>query len=222
MTDIDQTPTKRYTTRAAVLLAVVCLLVGVSGGWTIRRVQRSAETKTLSAARSALSSSVSNQGKLSQGAAQAQTTLQLKEAADAQAAPLLEQLKAKPTDADLLTRVGNLYYDAQQYPLALNYYGRSLKARPSDVGVRTDMATAYWYMGDAGSAITEFTRALSYDPNNPNTLFNRGLVRWKGKGDGSGALADWQQLLANNPNYEAKSKVSEMIAEVEKAQQAAR
>ena len=36
--------------------------------------------------------------------------------ADAQAEPLLAQLKATPNDADLLYKIGNLYYDAQQYP----------------------------------------------------------------------------------------------------------
>jgi tetratricopeptide (TPR) repeat protein len=78
------------------------------------------------------------------------------------------------------------------------------------------MATAYWYMGNADSAIAEFNKALTYAPNNPNTLFNLGLVKWKGKMDSAGALADWQKLLAANPNYEERGKVKEMIAEVKK------
>jgi tetratricopeptide (TPR) repeat protein len=84
------------------------------------------------------------------------------------------------------------------------------------------MATSYWYIGDADTALAEFGKALSYEPTNPNTLFNRGLVLWKGKHDGAAALADWQKLLATNPNYEAKDKVAELVAEVTKAQQASR
>jgi len=76
------------------------------------------------------------------------------------------------------------------------------------------MGTAYWYMGDADRALLEFNQALSYAPNSPNTLFNRGLVKWQGKKDAAGALADWQQLLAANPDYQAKSQVEKMIAEV--------
>jgi tetratricopeptide (TPR) repeat protein len=78
------------------------------------------------------------------------------------------------------------------------------------------MATAYWYMGNADTALAEFNKALTYAPNNPNTLFNRGLVKWKGKADGAGAVADWEKLLAVAPNYQAKDKVEEMLAEVKK------
>ena len=117
----------------------------------------------------------------------------------------------------MLAGIGNIYYDAQQYPIAVGYYARALKARPSDAAVRTDMATAYWYMGNADSAIAEFNKALTYAPNNPNTLFNLGLVKWKGKnGPGAGAIADWEKLLAANPNYKERDKVEQMMAEVKK------
>jgi len=82
--------------------------------------------------------------------------------------------------------------------------------------VRTDMATAYWYLGNTDSAIAEFNKALTYAPNSPNTLFNLGLVKWQGKHDSAGAIADWKKLLAANPNYESKDKVIKMLDEVEK------
>jgi len=140
----------------------------------------------------------------------------MKEMADAQAAPLLEKLKSDPKNPDLLTSIGNLYFDAQQYPIAVGYYGRALQARPSDVSVRTDMATAYWYLGNADEAINEFNKALAYAPTNPNTLFNLGIVKWQGKHDSAGAIADWRKLLGANPNYEQKDKVQQMLNDVEK------
>jgi tetratricopeptide (TPR) repeat protein len=139
--------------------------------------------------------------------------------ADALAAPMLDKLKSDPRNADLLTSVGNVYYDAQQYPIAVDYYDRALKTRPSDSAVRTDMGTAYWYMGNVDAAITEFNKALTYDPNKPNTLFNLGLVKLQGKKDTVGAVADWEKLLAANPNYEAKDKVQQMLAEAKGHQQ---
>ena len=142
----------------------------------------------------------------------------MKEMADAQAAPMLEKLKADPNNPGLLASIGNLYYDAQQYPVAVDYYGRALKLRPSDAAVRTDMGTAYWYMGKADEAIAEFDRALSYEPNNPNTLFNRGLVKQQGKKDIAGAIADWEKLLAVSPAYEARDKVKQMIVEAKRSQ----
>ncbi len=140
----------------------------------------------------------------------------MKALADSQAAPLLEQLKASPADPALLANIGNVYYDAQQYPAAIDYYGRSLQSAPANVSVRTDLGTAYWYSGNADAAIAEFNKALTYEPTNPNTLFNRGLVKWKGKSDAAGAAADWQKLLAANPDYEGKENVEKLLADAKK------
>jgi tetratricopeptide (TPR) repeat protein len=133
--------------------------------------------------------------------------------ADAQAAPLLERLKADSKNPQLLAAIGNIYYDAQQYSPAIDFYARTLDLKPSEVSVRTDMATAYWYMGKPDTAIAEFDKALTYAPTSPNALFNRGLVKWQGKKDIAGAEADWKKLLAANPNYEGKDKVQQMMAQ---------
>jgi len=209
MTDTNRTPIKQWTVKQAILLAVACLLAGIAGGWGIRGSQGAGATGSAKAA-----SVSAPAGTGSSAASQMPSPVRLKEMADGQAAPLLDKLKSDPNNPELLTSIGNLYYDAQQYPIAVDYYGRVLKAKPSDAAVRTDMATAYWYMGNADSAIAEFNKALIYAPNNPNTLFNLGLVKWQGKMDGAGALDDWKKLLAANPNYEGKDKVEQMMAEV--------
>jgi tetratricopeptide (TPR) repeat protein len=210
MTDASQLQTKQVATRKAMLLALVCLTVGIAGGWSIHRVQRATE-KAGSLQVSAINAPVSLPNV---SATESPSSAQLKQIADTHAAPLLDQLKADPENPDLLAGVGNIYYDAKQYALAIDYYARALKAKPANTAVRTDMATSYWYMGNADTAIAEFDKALSYEPNNPNTLFNLGLVRWKAKRDGAGALGDWQKLLATNPNYEGKDKVEALVAEV--------
>ncbi len=134
--------------------------------------------------------------------------------ADAQAAPLLEKLKSDPENPDLLVGVGNLYYDARQYPQAVDFYARLLKIKPADAAVRTDMGTAFWYMGNSDRALAEFDKALTVVPIDPNTLFNRGLVRWKGKADTAGALADWNKLLASYPQYQRRALVEQLLSEV--------
>jgi len=200
----------QWTSVQAYTLAVVCLLLGMAGGWLIRGSQSpAAPSETASA-----SSSVPNTNASTTNSQP--TPEQLKKMADVQAVPLIEKLKSDPNNAELLASIGNYYYDAQQFQIAVDYYGRALKIKPSDAAVRTDMGTAYWYMGNADTAIAEFNKALSYEPNKPNTLFNLGLVKWQGKMDVKGAIADWQKLLATNPNYEGKDKVEQMIAEAKK------
>lgn len=215
MTDTNRTSGMRWTRERAALLAVVCLAAGIAGGWSIRG------PRTPAPASAASISGASVPGPNGDGAdarpgAQAADSARLKEMADTQAAPLLDKLKSDPNNPDLLTDLGNLYYDAQQYPVAVDYYARTLKARPSDAAVRTDMGTAFWFMGNADRAIAEFNKALIDAPHNPNTLFNLGLVKWKGKMDAAGAVADWEKLLAADPNYQGKAQVEQLLADAKK------
>jgi cytochrome c-type biogenesis protein CcmH/NrfG len=41
-------------------------------------------------------------------------------------------------------------------------------------------------------------------------------VKWQGKKDTAGAVADWEKLLAANPGYEARDKVEKMMADAKK------
>jgi cytochrome c-type biogenesis protein CcmH/NrfG len=152
----------------------------------------------------------------SNGATEQPTPEQMRRMADKQVAPLLEQLHKDPDNAELLAKIGNIYYDTQQFPTAIDYYQRALKIRPANASVRTDMATAYWYTGNADLAISEFNRALADEPNKPNALFNLGVVQWQGKMNVDAALATWQRLLDTNPNYDGKTKVVELMAQVKK------
>jgi tetratricopeptide (TPR) repeat protein len=208
MPDTKPRLNSRWTLYQAMTLVGACLIAGVAGG----RLIRSAGTPA--APNASPLGAVASEAALP--ASQPVDAAQLRTLADAQAEPLLRKLQMDPRNPDVLTSLGNLYYDAQQYSVAVDDYGRALESRPSDVAVRTDMATAWWYMGDTDRALTEFNRALVDQPNYPNALFNRGVVRWLGKGDATGALADWRLLLATNPNYQARDQVEQLIARVRK------
>jgi cytochrome c-type biogenesis protein CcmH/NrfG len=210
MTDTNRsTSSEQWTSVQAYVLAVICLLAGIAGGWLIHGSQSpavaAAETASASAAAPAIAPST-----------QTPTPAQMQKMADTQAAPLIEKLKADPNNAELLENVGNVYYDAQLFPTAIDYYQRALKVEPANTGVRTDMATAYWYTGNADTAIAEFQKSLSYEPNKANTLFNLGVVEWQGKMDIDKATATWQKLLDSNPNYEGKEKVLQLMAQAKK------
>jgi cytochrome c-type biogenesis protein CcmH/NrfG len=211
MTDTNRaTSIEQWTSVQAYVLAVICLLVGIAGGWFIRGSQSPAADAAETPSASAPAATSANAG------AQTPTPSQVQKMADTQAGPLLEKLKADPANAGLLANLGNIYYDAQQYRAAIDYYQRALKIEPANTGVRTDMATAYWYTGNADTAIAEFQKSLSYEPNKANTLFNLGIVEWQGKMDIDKAVATWQKLLDTNPNYEGKDKVVELMAQAKK------
>lgn len=189
-----------WTLRWVALFAAGCFFAGIGGGWLLSEAHSAApKPETVATAPSA-----------APAVGPANATV------DTAAGPLLAKLQADPNNADLLISLGNLYYDAQQFPAAVDYYGRALSVRPSDADVRTDMGTAYWYMGNADRAIAEFRQALVVRPDNANTLFNLGLVTLQGKKDAAGAIADWRELLTANPDYPQRHQVEQMIAQAEK------
>lgn len=198
-----------WTPAQVYVMATICLLVGVALGYLFRGSESGAAPgPTAQVAAAVPGSAVPQQ--------QMPSPEDLRRMADAQAAPLIQKLKSDPNDPGLLATIGNYYYDARQYPIAINYYQQSLKLQPADTGVRTDMATAFWYTGDADTAIAEFKKSLSYEPTKANTLFNLGIVEWQGRMDIDGAVATWQKLLDANPNYENKDKVLELMAQAKK------
>jgi cytochrome c-type biogenesis protein CcmH/NrfG len=204
-----------WTSTQAYIMAVLCLLVGCAVGYLMRGSlggSSSAHAPAAAGAEQGAPPAGMGQG----GQQQMPSPEQMKAMADKQAAPLLEQLKSKPNDAALLAQVGNVYYDAQIFPQAIDYYQKTLAVDPKNSSVRTDMATAMFYSSDFDHAIAEFDHALKDDPKNGNALFNRGIVKWQGKMDVKGAVADWELLLKENPGYEQADKVRMYIAQAKK------
>jgi cytochrome c-type biogenesis protein CcmH/NrfG len=138
---------------------------------------------------------------------------QMKALADAKAAPLLEKLKTTPNDAGLLAQLGSIYNANHQFKEAAQYFDKSLQLDPRNVPIRTEFASSLYYSGDVDGALAQLDQALKYDPTDTNSLFNIGLIRWKGKKDAPGAIAAWQKLLKVHPDLDRRPIVEKMIAE---------
>jgi cytochrome c-type biogenesis protein CcmH/NrfG len=187
---------QNWSSAQAYLLAAFCLLLGVALGYLFRG-SASSMPQAVTAPQST-GVPVEN--------SQAQASLQQS------VGPLLEAVNRNPGDFDSLVRLGDLYYDGQQFPTAIQYYERALVIHPENPDVRTDLGTAYWYTGNADKALAEMETSLKYKPAHPQTLFNLGWVKWQGKADAKGAVAAWQKLLRTNPDYPQKQQVEQYIA----------
>src|SRR5208282_1292022 len=97
MTDTNQaTSNEQWTSVQAYVLAVICLLVGIAGGWLIRGSQSPAAAATEAPSASAPAPAMANPG------AQTPSPAEIQKVADTQAAPLIEKLKTDPNNAGLL------------------------------------------------------------------------------------------------------------------------
>jgi cytochrome c-type biogenesis protein CcmH/NrfG len=196
----DSASAVSWTSTQAYVLAALCLLLGVALGYLFRG-SASVGTAQVAGATTQQGTGMNPQQPDATPAALAQS-----------AAPLLEAVKNDPTDFDSLVKLGNLFYDGQQFPSAIQYYERALAIHPENPDVRTDLGTAYWYAGNAEEALAAMETSLQYRPGHPQTLFNLGWVRWQGKQDPKGAIEAWQQLLKANPDYPQKQQVEQYIA----------
>jgi len=205
-----------FTTAQTYTLAVITLAIGIAVGYFARGSSAAGPADSARAAAPA-GMPTTAPGNPPMGAAQLpgigspQGQGVPLEALAKAAEPLLTQLKTNPKDFDTLTKIGNLYYDGQAYPQAIEYYEKALAVQPNNPDVRTDLGTAYWYTGDPDKAIANFQKALAVRPNHPGTLFNLGIVEWQGKKDPKAAILAWQKLLSTNPDYPQKDQVQALI-----------
>jgi len=209
----NKNPHPGFTTVQAYTLAVITLAIGIAVGYfargsaSVSPTTENAEAAAPGNTGTAPLGTAQLPGIGSQQQQQAVPPEMLAKAAE----PLLTQLKTNPNDFDTLSKLGNLYYDSQAYPPAIEYYEKALVVQPNNPDVRTDLGTAYWYTGDPDKAIANFEKALAIRPNHPGTLFNLGIVKWQGKKDPKGAVVAWEKLLQTNPDYPQKDQVQMLI-----------
>ena len=118
------------------------------------------------------------------------------------AADLERQAKSQPTDAAVRIALGNLYYDAERFELAVPWYEAALKIDPKNVNVSTDLAICYYYTNDADRALRQLDHSLSVDGGHLKTLLNQGIIRAFGKQDLAGAAQSWQRVVDLAPSSE--------------------
>ncbi len=195
-------------------MALISLVVGLAIGYLFRGSQSPAVPTPPAASSQANAQPAAPAGHMG---GQMPSLEQMKQMADTKAAPLLEKLKGDPNNSDLLIQVGNLYQATHQFKEAAGYYDKALQVDPKNVAIRTQMASCLYYNGDVDGAISQLQQALQYNPKDANSLFNLGMIKWKGKQDNKGALAAWQQLLKSNPELspDRKATVQKLMADVQ-------
>ncbi len=206
----NDVPAGRWKTPQVYAMAAICLLIGLALGFFFRG---SAPVTA------AASPSVANTPPTPNAQPQQMPSLdQMKHMADKKAEPLLAKLKDNPKDVDTLKQVARIYEATHQFQDAAGYFSKILEVNPKDTAIRNEMASCLYYNGDVEGAISQLQQSVQDNPGDANSLFNLGLIRWKGKNDTKGAQQAWQQLLKSNPKLasDKKTQVEKLIAEVSK------
>jgi tetratricopeptide (TPR) repeat protein len=173
-------------TRDAVIFGIAGTMFGLLAGWIIGSQARPAP-----AAQAAVQSAP---------AAQANDEPQAPPIDLKRAAALEQEANAKPNDAAVRVELGNLYYDAKRFDLAIPWYEASLRLNPKNIDVSTDLAVCYHSIGEADRALRQIDQSLAIDPKHAKTLLNQGIIRAFGKQDLDGALESWENVVKFAPN----------------------
>jgi cytochrome c-type biogenesis protein CcmH/NrfG len=206
MSDDIQTVKTGWSSVQVYTLSAICLLVGVTMGYLYRgstAPQAPAAVQTQTQAGNPMGGG--------QAAPPAPTPERMKQMADQQVAPLLEQLKQNPKDSALLTKIATYYLAAQQYDESEKYFQMAVDVKPT-ADALTKLGNAQYFGGSTDKAIATFNKALAVDPKFANALYNLGMLKWQAQGDVKGAVACWEKLIKTNPNHPQRAQVEKMIA----------
>jgi tetratricopeptide (TPR) repeat protein len=131
----------------------------------------------------------------------------------------VQQLQAAiqkdPNNASNYAQLGNIYFDAQQWPGAIDSYERSLKLNPKDPDVSTDLGVSYYYTNRTDEALAQFERSLALNPRHTKTLLNKGIVLAFGKEDLKAAADEWKKVVEiapDSPEGQAARRALEGVA----------
>lgn len=116
-----------------------------------------------------------------------------------------------PSNHGAWLRLGNLYFDTDQFTDAIDAYTKTLELRPNDPDVITDRAIMYRRIGDFEKAVAELRRAAEMDPKHLNAPLNLGVILRYDLNDVPGAIQAWQMYLSRNPPAEMAEKIRKEI-----------
>jgi tetratricopeptide (TPR) repeat protein len=104
------------------------------------------------------------------------------------------------SNASPRTSLGNLYFDAERYAEAIEWYAKALELDPTNPDVSTDLGVSYYYENQPDKALAQFKHSLEIDPKHTKTMLNQGIVMAFGKQDLQGAARAWEQVIALSPD----------------------
>lgn len=119
-------------------------------------------------------------------------------------------LELDAEDLDAIRGIGNLHFDREEYPQAVESYSRYLAIRTDDLNVRTDLGTMYLYGGDPDKAIAEYTKVLASDPKFYQAHYNLGIA-YAQKGQAAEALVSLGRARELAPDERTRKQIDAMI-----------
>jgi cytochrome c-type biogenesis protein CcmH/NrfG len=136
---------------------------------------------------------------------------------EGQATALRNIAEKDPANVQSRVQLGNMYFDAERYQDAIEWYEAALKLSPNDVNVSTDLGVCFYYTNQPERAVRQLEESLRIDPRHAKSLLNLGIVKAFGKQDLAGAAAAWEQVIKIDPNSQEAQAAQRSLANLQAA-----
>jgi tetratricopeptide (TPR) repeat protein len=131
---------------------------------------------------------------------------------EAQATALRNIAEKDPANVQSRVQLGNLYFDAERYQDAIQWYEAAFALNPNDINVSTDLGVCFYYTNQPDRAVRQLEASLRIDPRHTKTLLNLGIVKAFGMQDLAGAAAAWEEVIKIAPNSQEGQAAQRSLA----------
>ena len=128
----------------------------------------------------------------------------------------LKKAESEPKNFDAWRELGNAYFDADLYALAITAYSRVLAINPDDTNVLNDQGAMFRQTGNFERALANFEKARQIDPLNLESLYNSGYVLAFDLNQIDKALVLWRRYLTLDRTSETSQQVQSFIDRYDK------
>jgi len=92
----------------------------------------------------------------------------------------IEMIKSKlfdkPDNFELLSALGDAYFEAGRYMEAIDIYTRAVAVNPKSSDCYNDRALAHFYIGNTDAALESTNKGIEADPLYKNTWLTKGFI----------------------------------------------
>ncbi len=120
-------------------------------------------------------------------------------------ASLQREVERDPENPDLLTQLGNLHYDRQEWDRAIQLYEKARRKAPKNAALLSDLGAAHRNRGEFKLAVSYFRKAREANPEQWQAILNEVLVEAFDRKDAAAAqkaLDDLKRQFPQVPNLD--------------------
>lgn len=125
---------------------------------------------------------------------------------------LQSAVERDPENPELLTALGNAWFDREEWDRAIAAYEKARRKAPENPNLLSDLGAAYRNQGKLARAVSLFERAQKSDPNHWQSLLNLVLVHAYDRKDPAAAQRFLDRLKRRYPQIPDLDRVQERIS----------